>query len=155
MRQWGVRLLFMLYCLILFYVLFGVRIQYGGASFSGSMWEYAKMHINFIPIKTIGEYIRAAKEGTINIQIILKNLLGNLLLFFPMGIYWAFRRKEESIGKFILNMLMILLMIELLQFLTKLGSFDVDDFILNLTGSLGGFWLGKIANHRIRANLFI
>ena len=143
MKQWINRMIVILYCLIIFYVLFGRRIQYGGLYFSGSMWEYAKMYAYLIPFKTIGKLVAGAKEGTMGVLFVLKNLLGNLVLFFPMGMYWGLRKKKETIGMFLIKISVILLAIELVQFLSKLGSFDVDDFILNLAGGLGGFWLGN------------
>mgnify|MGYP003415948985 FL=1 len=51
------------------------------------LMEYIKYSSNFIPIRTISEYIKAIFEGSINIDISIKNLVGNLILFSPMGIY--------------------------------------------------------------------
>ena len=51
-----------------------------------TIWEYAMMHMNLIPFKTIGGYVDAIVNQTINLNIPLENLLGNLLMFLPMGI---------------------------------------------------------------------
>ncbi|MEI2467971.1 VanZ family protein [Niallia taxi] len=36
-------------------------------------------------------------------------------------------------------MTLLLFLIELIQVITRLGSFDIDDFILNMFGALMGF----------------
>ena len=47
--------------------------------------------------------------------------------------------------KYLTAILVILFGVEIVQLLTKLGSFDIDDLILNMTGALMGFALWKTA----------
>ncbi len=110
-----------------------------------SLLEYIKHSSNIVPFSTIVMYIQAINDGTMNIDIPIRNLLGNFVLFLPMGIYLPFFiKKLNKIGSFILSMTMILFIVEIIQLLTRRGSFDVDDFILNLLGALCGFVIWKL-----------
>ena len=108
------------------------------------MFEYALMHMNLVPFKTILGYVQAIKDQTMNLNIPLENLFGNLLMFLPAGIYLPFfSDKIDSVKKMILGMLPIFLMIEVGQFLTKRGAFDIDDLILNMLGAVIGYLILK------------
>lgn len=60
----------------------------------------------------------------INNKIIFINVIGNILLFIPMGI----------INKNILTSLSIIVLIELLQLILNKGIFDIVDIFLNMIG---------------------
>ncbi len=69
-----------------------------------------------------------------------KQVLGNLIMLFPLGIYLPLLYKR--LNNFILFLLVSLLVsatIEILQLATRFRSADVDDVILNTTGALIGF----------------
>lgn len=134
----AVKISLVIYVSILFVLLF-VRHR-------GSWWmdlsplEYARMHMNLIPFRTIGGYIKAIFDGSMNLNIPLENLFGNLLMFLPLGIYLPFfHKKIDSLKKCIMSILPIFLVIEIAQFLTKRGAFDIDDLILNLAGAVIGY----------------
>lgn len=95
--------------------------------------------INLIPFKTIIEYITAIADGSIRGHAI-RNLLGNLFLFFPIGFYVSFLlKKTGKIRTYSMIMAAVIIVIEIIQLATKSGSLDIDDFILNFTGTLIGF----------------
>ena len=104
------------------------RVHY--ASYS---WEKAYENSNFIPFKSIRDIYThpAAYEFKVN------NHAGNILGFVPLGLLLAllFERLQHP-GKLILAVFIISLFFEVLQFVSGLGIFDVDDLLLN---SLGGF----------------
>lgn len=84
--------------------------------------------------------MRALFIGRMNIDIPIKNLCGNLLLFMPMGLYMPlFIKKLLKLRAYTCFMAILIFGIETVQLLANLGSFDIDDFILNLTGALIGF----------------
>ena len=65
-------------------------------------------------------------------------------MFLPMGIYLPYYMKKlNKVGKFTLSMIILLFVIEATQLVTKRGSFDIDDFILNIVGTLVGFGIWK------------
>lgn len=105
--------------------------------------EYIKWNSNFIPFKTISEYIHRYNNNSINKSIVIKNIIGNIVVFAPMGILlpciFTFLRKFKN---FLIVMLVALIGIEIVQMITKVGSCDIDDVILNLSGALllYGFW---------------
>lgn len=137
-----IKISLVLYIAILFLLLF-VRNR-GNWWTNLSVLEYAMMHINLVPFKTIGGYIDAIMKGTMNVNIPLENIFGNLIMFLPAGMYLPlFCEKVDSIKKLIIYMLQIFLLIELGQFLTKRGSFDIDDLILNLAGAVIGYLLWR------------
>ena len=124
-------------CVILF---FGSRGHWN----QFSIWEYAAMQMNLVPFETIALYVRAMIRDTINLNIAIANLLGNFLLFMPMGIYLPLLfQKIRSLVDFLLYMIPVLSLVELVQLLTKRGSFDIDDLILNLAGAILGFFVWK------------
>ena len=95
---------------------------------------------NFIPFKTVYDYIVRLKNDTINADIVIKNLIGNLIVLFPMGCFlpcmFAFFRKFWKVLALCFG---IVLFVELLQLFLRMGSLDVDDFIFNLSGACLGY----------------
>ena len=109
-----------------------------------TMIEYIKNSSNFVPFKTISTYIKAFFDGSMNIEIPIKNLFGNLLMFLPAGIYLPYYiRKINKISVFIIAMSIVLVVIEVVQVVARRGSFDIDDYILNMLGALIGFGIWK------------
>lgn len=70
------------------------------------------------------------------------NILGNIIAFMPMGFFIPIIfNKKRSLLKLVLFSAGISLFIELLQFRFSVGSFDIDDIILNTFGGALGFYL--------------
>ena len=69
------------------------------------------------------------------------NLMGNIIAFIPFGIFipMIFRRKGASfISVFVLSLLLSLCF-EFTQLVLYIGTFDVDDLILNTFGGVVGY----------------
>lgn len=89
---------------------------------------------NLVPFLTIASYfpIRAMSSWI--------NIVGNIAVFIPFGVLipLAFRiRMRKSMGFFLAG----LCLLELTQLLSRRGSFDVDDLILNSVGFTLGYGL--------------
>ncbi len=127
-----INVLFVVYLLVLIGILLlGLRGGiYAGATFK----EYYMEFSNFIPFKTILTYIKYIFTGQIDRSIPIKNLLGNLALFMPMGAYMGYKNKNIRLTGIIV--LVTLLILEALQLVLRRGSFDIDDFILNISGAV-------------------
>ena len=71
--------------------------------------------------------------------------LGNIVLFIPFGIFipQLFKNKNNNYLKFISSFLIFIFIIELLQMLTYLGSFDTEDIIINTIGASIGYYSYK------------
>lgn len=94
---------------------------------------------NLIPFKTIIEYILRQD------RVAIINLLGNIIAFMPMGLFLPLIfKKQNRLKNFILTNIAIILTIEVLQLLSLSGSFDIDDLILNLLGTLLIYTLYKV-----------
>lgn len=86
---------------------------------------------NLIPFKTILELINSH-----NTYSIIINIFGNLLIFIPLEYFII---KLFKINKLPLNFtisFLIILFIEIIQFVFKVGVFDVDDIILCTSGMM-------------------
>jgi glycopeptide antibiotics resistance protein len=74
-----------------------------------------------------------------------KQILGNLVMLFPLGIYFPLLYKRlNNFILFLLVSLVVACSIEFFQLATKFRSADVDDVILNSTGAVAGFIIFKI-----------
>lgn len=152
MKKTMINLSFIVYLVSLISILFlGTRSLYMGDEVPLTI--YLKFSANFVPFKTISIYVNALFNGSMNINIPIKNLFGYLLIFLPMGIYLPFYVKRvNKLGVFIIVIFGMLLLIEIIQLVTRLGSFDVDDLILNMVGALIGYgiWKTKIVQKLLR-----
>lgn len=112
-------------------------------------WQTVKMNANVVPFRSIGEYIWNAQHY--NLDIILHNLLGNILIFLPLGVFLpVLFEKLRSSSKVLAASLAASFLIELLQLGFKAGRFDVDDILLNVLGSMVGLLIFKAAHRFIR-----
>ena len=108
--------------------------------------EHFELYSNLIPFGTISSYFVRLSEGSINKAIVVTNILGNLIAFAPLGILLPLISKEKfsKLLNFIITMVVIIFIIEIIQFITLVGSFDVDDLILNVIGSVIAYEIIKI-----------
>ncbi len=103
---------------------------------------------NLMPFRTIGMYLRNYRS--FGLELWATNLLGNIIVFMPLGILPSIISKGlRSIFKILLLTMLLSLTVELLQLALRVGSFDIDDIILNTIG--GGF--GYIA-YRVAGTLY-
>ena len=136
------------YVLMLLYV---VLVRFHGYWTDLSLWDYIRYNTNLVPFKSIAMYVRALSDQSMNIETPIINLFGNLLMCLPMGLYLpGFFRRLRKLGAFSLCMIGILFVLETAQLLLRRGSFDIDDFILNMAGALIGFVI-----YRSAAKLFL
>lgn len=104
---------------------------------------------NYIPfINTYKDLISDYNHGLIFAS--LKQIIGNILIFIPIGIYMPYFIKKINLKKIIIIGIFSSLMIELTQlFINTIltynyRSVDVDDLILNTIGTIVGYFLFKI-----------
>ena len=98
---------------------------------------------NLIPFGNTYEYIMGADK--FNMDIIINNTLGNIMIFIPLGIFLPILFKKLRIFIQVLVCSMIIsFTIEALQFSLQIGQFDIDDVILNTVGSAVGYLIIKL-----------
>lgn len=123
--------LFAIYVMILAYFLF----------FSdgyGRTVTYEEYRYNLVPFQEIKRfYIYSARVG---IVASITNIAGNIVAFMPFGalLRWVRNQKTSAFAALGYTFLFSLA-IELVQLVTRVGVFDVDDLILNTLGGLLGY----------------
>lgn len=117
---------------------------------------YIHNSLNIIPFKTIIEYI-GAFDSLLDTRAVMFNLLGNIVACMPFAFFLPLLfKKQNSFKKFALTMIIIVLVIELLQFITLSGSCDIDDVILNVSGALIMYAVLKIKSvNNLIKNIFL
>ncbi len=101
-----------------------------------TMRSYADKRINLDPFRTVRDMVRGMRAGTFSPVSCALNLVGNLILFFPVaGFIRAFTKRRRLLLTF-LWALAGSLAVEGTQMLMTIGSFDVDDLILNVGGAV-------------------
>ena len=131
--KFGSFVLLILYIAVLIYVCF-LSEDYGRDVVT-SYYRY-----NFIPFKEIRRFY--IYRDVVGIRAFLANLFGNVLAFMPFGFFMPILRLRLRKWYCMLGMTFLLsLMIEITQLLTRVGSFDVDDLILNTSGGILGYLL--------------
>lgn len=136
---------------ILFYIYIAFLILFVVLKFDGSFERIISLHnsiienekdglrnINLIPFRSISPYLRNITE-----PYAFKNILANILVFIPLGIFVS-NKNSKNVFKTLVICLSVILSIECIQLLFKIGFFDVDDIILNFIGSLIGMVINKI-----------
>lgn len=89
--------------------------------------------VNLIPFQTIRFYLFS---GRVPLVTAVRNLLGNVLAFVPLGILIPLIRRDLSIVFTFVTALALSASIEITQLVTGLGSCDIDDIILNVFGAM-------------------
>lgn len=139
-RLWYI--LFAVYCITMAYLLFWRKEAPEGIPYADQLM----MRLNLIPFRTLKLQLRLLFDFDRPrlIHHALVNLLGNVALFIPLGIFlpglWG---KLQRLWKVLLTVAGIIALVESIQVLTLLGRCDIDDLILNLAGAAVGYGLFK------------
>lgn len=86
-------------------------------------------------------------QNTTSWESIIMNLFGNIIMFIPFGFLGWLNAKYFSFKKLIVDFLSALIIVEALQYLTRLGVFDIDDLVLNSLGVWIGFRMRKFIDN--------
>ena len=137
------RLLFLLYCGLMLWLLFGKRMD-GSLEIS---FEGAKENVNLVPFATVKLYLRLLQKGANRalLRHAVVNLVGNVVMFVPLG--WFLPSVWENLRAFFKTLFLaavLICLVEAVQLATGLGSCDVDDLILNLWGVILGYGLWRM-----------
>ncbi|WP_240647636.1 VanZ family protein [Paenibacillus nanensis] len=94
---------------------------------------------NLVPFDTIERYV--VYRDHFNFDTWFKNLFGNLVLFIPIGMFLPLLNTRYKRSHMLVAACICLIgAVELMQMLLKVGSFDIDDIILNTAGA----WIGLL-----------
>lgn len=141
-----ISILFVLYIPVLFFILFLYRFRMGNQFEIELFSEEHFQMVNYIPFATIISFFERAEEGAISMNIVVRNMAANLLMFIPMGMALPvlFEKKINKLWKLILFMIVLVSVIEVLQFITFYGSADIDDLILNVVSAVIGYGIVQL-----------
>ena len=138
-RTKRLKFFFFLYCAFMVWLLF---FRSGGWIEGLNYEQQLRQNINLQPFLTVGNYWKVLCHRS-NQQALMHsiiNLGGNIFLFIPIGVFLPrIYPKLRNYFRFICACFGIMFLVEVLQLFTLLGSFDVDDLILNLFGMSLGF----------------
>jgi glycopeptide antibiotics resistance protein len=134
--------LFIVYVLALFWILLlklGVRFSY-----------MENRSVNLIPF---------AEPLMSNGKTDLGEIILNVVIFVPLGIYAGVIFKRWTFGIKVISVFLVSLMFEGLQFILRVGAFDITDIITNTAGGVIGLItfkaIEKLFNSSVKAQKFI
>ncbi|MES2647628.1 MAG: VanZ family protein [Bacteroidota bacterium] len=129
--------LLILYLMVLGWILllkFGVQFSY-----------MENRRVNLIPFN----------NGNVSVT----EMIMNIVIFVPLGIYTGALFKNWNIGKKLLFIFLTSLIIEGLQFIMAIGAFDITDLMSNTTGGIIGLLvfkaIEKLVNSKVKTQKFI
>lgn len=101
---------------------------------------------NLVPFRTIETYI-----SDLSFSVAFMNIFGNIVPFIPLGFLMpmAFPSRRNII-KTMISCFLFIISVEILQLILFLGSFDIDDIILNLLSCFIGFIFFKVYKNIFR-----
>lgn len=129
-------LLFVVYLAVLCYFLFI-------ADRMGRTYSERVYHYNLMPFKEISRFW--TYRQTLGLWSVMLNLIGNVVAFIPFGLFLP--RLFPACRRFALTVVLAFefsLCVEMIQLVWKVGSFDVDDLLLNTLGGVFGFFIYRI-----------
>ncbi len=126
-----------LYVIFLFYFLI-FSDWYGR---TGGMQEY---HYNLELFREIRRFWDYREQ--LGAFVTATNLLGNVVIFLPLGFLMPMASKYRSFWATAINCFLLSLAVELFQLISRVGSFDVDDLLLNTIGGVLGYISFLICN---------
>ena len=91
---------------------------------------------NFMPFREIFRY-------NITSRLFLKNVIGNMIMFFPFGFFISYYINPDDIKPTIILTLIASIAIEVVQLMIG-RVFDIDDILLNLIGGSLGYAIYNI-----------
>ena len=129
------KILFVLYIFFLLYFL--IFSDWYGRSGIGE--EYRCNLVLFKEIRRFVEY-----RETLGLFAVFTNLFGNVIIFIPFGFFLPMGSRQRSFIATAYYSFVLSLCVEVFQLITKVGSFDVDDLLLNTIGGICGYILFAI-----------
>ena len=134
------KIMFGVYIMCLAYFLFFA--ESAGRTFEGRTYHY-----NLELFKEIRRFI--VHRRTLGFWAVMLNLVGNVVAFFPFGFFLpVLYPKCRSFLYTVFFSFECSLLVETIQLVSKVGSFDVDDMLLNTIGGAIGclvfFWMDRV-----------
>ena len=118
--------------IIIPYTLFLLYLMFFGMGRS----QYEDNQITVEPVLSTIEFI----HNTIELKYIVTIVLGNIVMFMPFGFLGWILPGLKDLKTLLYTFISSIVIVEALQYFTRMGIFEVDDIILNTFGVYLG-WL--------------
>lgn len=116
-----------IYILILFAFLFLKRTEF--------------QSVNLVPFLSIMNYLNGDMLAR---AFAANNIIGNIALFIPLGVYITLLNGNKKASVNVCIIALVSVIVEIAQYLFKVGATDIDDVILNTLGGLLGILIFKL-----------
>jgi glycopeptide antibiotics resistance protein len=104
--------------------------------------------INLIPFASIAEFVFSRSSGTG--RVAFANVVGNVLIFIPLGVYVSWFRRRAAIWPAMLMIASVSVAVEIIQGVIAVGASDIDDVILNCVGGIIGILIFRLLSAILR-----
>ncbi len=132
--------LFLLYLALLVYFLFFAE-SFGRTDSTRAGYSY-----NLIPLKEIMRFWTYREK--LGFRAFMLNIIGNIVGFMPGGFFLpVVSRRSKKWYNTVLIGFAFSFLVESIQLVFKVGSFDVDDMILNTLGAALGYVMYEAVQH--------
>lgn len=136
-RRKALACVFVLYCAMMLWLLLFRRL--------GHTLQVRECNLRLLA--TVKRFLRVLRRSSDpeQIRFAVANLLGNIGLFVPLGIFLPMLfASMRPLYRFLLCAIPLLIAVELCQYVGTLGVGDVDDVLLNTLGVVIGWLSWKI-----------
>ena len=128
---------FVLYLVLLTYFLFFAE-EMGRSPDARAEYSY-----NLTLFKEIRRFL--LYRNILGWRAVFLNIFGNVLAFMPFGFFLpVFSGRCKKFWRTAFYSFELSLLVELLQLVFRVGSFDVDDLLLNTLGGMAGYGLYRL-----------
>ena len=131
------KVMFVLY--IAFLVYFLCFAEWYGRTEPSEGYRY-----NLVLFKEIMRFIEYREE--LGVFAVFANLFGKILIFVPYGFFISMASTSRGFFQTLFYSFALSLGVEIFQLFARVGSFDVDDLLLNTLGGVLGYILFLICN---------
>lgn len=122
--------------IILPYTIFLLYLMFFGMG----RFQYHENVIRIEPLFSTLSYI----ENTIRWWDIIRVVLGNVVMFIPFGFLgWVFPQIKD-LKNTVITFISAIVIVEALQYFSRLGIFEVDDVVLNTFGVYLGWQIKRL-----------
>lgn len=114
--------------------------------------RFIRQYVNLKPFYMIKLFWTGYKNGSVSLKMMLRNIFGNVAAFMPFGFLIGALRPEMRRKRFLVSLVLLVTSIETLQLVMMAGTFDIDDFLLNIPPAYVTFHIMKTRTGRSLAD---
>lgn len=102
--------------------------------------QYEHNIVRIVPVFSTLKFIKEANFVSEALYIVF----ANLVMFIPYGFLGWILPKCRNLKYLIIHFLSVIIILETLQYFSRMGVFDIDDIIINTFGVFLGFQICKL-----------